>query len=84
LRRPNFRQGHLLCSIDRFIELDGLRQELAPNCSEKGRPSIAPKLLIRMLIVGYCFGIQSESAARKSRNPPLFQQNLQRVVLHGR
>ena len=53
-------EGHLLRSIDRFVELGGLRQELAPYYSEKGRPSIDPELLIRMLIVGYCFGIRSE------------------------
>src|SRR3977135_3782489 len=53
-------EGHLLRSIDRFVELDGLRQELAPFYSEKGRPSIDPELLIRMLLVGYCFGIRSE------------------------
>jgi transposase len=53
-------EGHLLRSIDRFVELDGLRQELAPYYSEKGRPSIDPELLIRMLIVGYCLGIRSE------------------------
>ena len=52
--------GHLLRSIDRFVELDGLRQELAPFYSEMGRPSIDPELLIRMLLVGYCFGIRSE------------------------
>jgi len=52
--------GHLLRVIDRFVELDGLRRELAPFYSEKGRPSIDPELLIRMLIVGYCFGIRSE------------------------
>jgi len=28
--------------------------------SQKGRPSIDPELMIRMLIVGYCFGIRSE------------------------
>ena len=50
----------LLRSIDRFVELDGLRRELAPFYSEMGRPSIDPELLIRMLIVGYCFGIRSE------------------------
>ena len=33
---------------------------LAPFYSETGRPSIDPELLIRMLIVGYCFGIRSE------------------------
>ena len=53
-------ERHLLRSIDRFVELDDLRQELAPFYSEKGRPSIDPELLIRMLIVGYCFGIRSE------------------------
>jgi transposase len=51
---------HLLRSIDRFVELDGLRRELAPFYSAIGRPSIDPELLIRMLIVGYCFGIRSE------------------------
>src|SRR5438552_13003192 len=53
-------ERHLLRLIDRFVELDGLRQELAPFYSEMGRPSIDPELLIRMLIVGYCFGIRSE------------------------
>src|ERR1700676_1217753 len=53
-------ERHLLRSIDRLVELDGLRQELAPFYSETGRPSIDPELLIRMLIVGYCFGIRSE------------------------
>lgn len=53
-------ERHLLRSIDRFVELDGLRRELAPFYSEVGRPSIDPELLIRMLIVGYCFGIRSE------------------------
>ena len=52
--------SHLLRSIDRFVELDGLRRELAPFYSEMGRPSIDPELMIRMLIVGYCFGIRSE------------------------
>src|SRR5436853_7195762 len=51
---------HLLRSIDRFVELGGLRRGLAPFYSEMGRPSIDPELLIRMLIVGYCFGIRSE------------------------
>src|SRR5882762_4220146 len=53
-------ERHLLRSIDRFVELDGLRQELAPFYSEMGRPSIDPELVIHMLIVGYCFGIRSE------------------------
>jgi transposase len=51
---------HLLRSIDRFVELDELRRQLAPFYSAIGRPSIDPELMIRMLIVGYCFGIRSE------------------------
>jgi transposase len=51
---------HLLRSIDRFVDLDGLRRELCPFYSTIGRPSIAPELMIRMLLVGYCFGIRSE------------------------
>ena len=51
---------HLLRSIDRFVDLSGLRQELRPFYSETGRPSVDPELIIRMLLVGYCFGIRSE------------------------
>ena len=51
---------HLLRSIDRFVELGDLRRELAPFYSAIGRPSVDPELMIRMLIVGYCFGIRSE------------------------
>jgi transposase len=51
---------HLLRSIDRFVELGELRRELAAFYSTLGRPSIDPELMIRMLIVGYCFGIRSE------------------------
>jgi transposase len=36
------------------------RQKLAPFYSEIGRPSIDPELMIRMLIVGYCYGIRFE------------------------
>ena len=52
--------SHLLRSIDRFVQLEDLRAHLAPFYSAMGRPSIDPELLIRMLLVGYCFGIRSE------------------------
>jgi transposase len=51
---------HMLRSIDRFVDLEDLRAGLAPFYSPIGRPSIDPELLIRMLLVGYCFGIRSE------------------------
>ena len=53
-------QDHLLRSIDRFVDLSSLRAYLAEFYSHTGRPSIDPELLIRMLLVGYCFGIRSE------------------------
>ena len=53
---------HLLRRIDVFAAaaLADLRQTLANHYSHTGRPSIDPELLIRMLIVGYCYGIRSE------------------------
>ena len=52
--------SHMLRGIDRFLDLSELHQHLAPHYSHTGRPSVDPALLIRMLIVGYCFGIRSE------------------------
>ena len=40
--------------------LAGFREQLEPFYSEIGRPSIDPELMIRMLIVGYCYGIRFE------------------------
>src|ERR1700755_2395412 len=51
---------HRLRAIDRFIDLREIRQDLAPFYSSIGRPSIDPELMIRMLLVVYCFGIRSE------------------------
>src|ERR1700744_3530416 len=59
LERP-LPAGHLLRSIDRFVDLSEVRNHLEPFYSPLGRPSIDPELMIRMLIVGYCFGIRSE------------------------
>jgi len=55
-------KGHLLRRINVFVTsvLGDLHEQLDPFYSAIGRPSIDPELLIRMLIVGYCFGIRSE------------------------
>jgi len=53
-------QNHLLRGIDRYLDLSDLRQHLSEFYSHTGRPSIDPELMIRMLIIGYCFGIRSE------------------------
>src|ERR671910_1052375 len=51
---------HMLRSIDRFVDLGNVRTHLASFYSTTGRPSVDPELLIRMLIIGYCYGIRSE------------------------
>jgi len=53
-------QNHLLRSMDRCLDLSELRQHLADYYSHTGRPSIDPELMIRMLIIGYSYGIRSE------------------------
>jgi len=53
-------QNRLFRSIDRFVDLCSIRRYLAEFHSHTGRPSIDPELLIRMILVGYCFGIRSE------------------------
>jgi transposase len=52
--------SHLLRRIDQFVNLESVRTELKPFYSTMGRPSIAPELMMRMLIIGYCMGIRSE------------------------
>jgi transposase len=53
---------HLLRRINPIVTriLADLRDKLQPFYSEIGRPSIDPELMLRMLIVAYCYGIRSE------------------------
>jgi transposase len=55
-------ENHLLRRMNVFmtVALADLHKELEPYYSDIGRPSIDPELMIRMLIVGYCYGIRSE------------------------
>jgi transposase/integrase len=46
--------------IDKHISFEFVRQQLKDSCSETGRPSIDPELLLRILLVGYLYGISSE------------------------
>ncbi|WP_339857683.1 IS1182 family transposase [uncultured Nisaea sp.] len=52
---------HFLRRVDRFLDFKPLRAELAPLYSHTGRPSIDPELMIRMLLIGYLYGIRSET-----------------------
>ena len=51
---------HLLRLIDRHVDFGFLRHRLRPLYSETGRPSVDPELMIRMLLIGYLYGITSE------------------------
>jgi len=51
---------HLVRKIDAVLDLSWVHAELAPHYPTLGRPSIDPVLMIRMLIIGYVFGLRSE------------------------
>ena len=53
-------QDRLLRSIDRPVDLNSIRSHLAEFYSHTGRPSMNPKLRVRILLAGYCLGIRSE------------------------
>ena len=55
-------ENHLLRRMNVFVTaaLSDLHRELEPYYSDIGRLSVDPELMLRMLIVGYCYGIRSE------------------------
>ena len=53
-------ENHLLRLIDKHVSLDFVRQQLKASHSDRGRPSIDPELLLRILLIGYLYGITSE------------------------
>jgi transposase len=55
-------QDHPVREVSAVLDLSWVHSELAPYYPRLGRPSIDPVLMIRMLIVGYVFGIRSERA----------------------
>ena len=53
-------ESHLLRLIDRHVNFEFIRAKLKDSYSDAGRPSIDPELLLRMLLVGYLYGVTSE------------------------
>jgi len=56
-------EHHLLRLIDQHINFEFVRQQLKDSYSEyseTGRPSVDPELLLRILLIGYLYGITSE------------------------
>lgn len=53
-------ENHLLRLVDKYIDLGFIRGKVKHLYSHTGRPSIDPEVLLRMLLVGYLYGITSE------------------------
>ena len=53
-------ETHLLRLIDKHISFEFVRERLRTSYSDSGRPSIDPELLLRILLIGYLYGISSE------------------------
>src|SRR4030088_3110112 len=53
-------ENHLLRLVDKHIDFGFVRERLKDSYSEAGRPSIDPELLLRILLIGYLYGISSE------------------------
>jgi transposase len=53
-------ENHLLRLIDRHVSFEFVRETLRDSYSETGRPSIDPEVLLRILLLGYLYGITSE------------------------
>jgi transposase len=51
---------HLLRLVDKHVSLDFIRGRVKHLYSHTGRPSIDPEILLRMLLIGYLYGITSE------------------------
>ena len=53
-------ENHLLRLIEKHISFAFVREKLKSSYSDTGRPSIDPELLLRILLIGYLYGITSE------------------------
>ena len=53
-------ENHLLRLIDTHIDFSFVREQLKDSYSDTGRPSIDPELLLRIVLIGYLYGIGSE------------------------
>lgn len=52
--------NHILRLIDQHVDFAFIRTKVEHLYSHTGRPSVDPELMMRMLLVGYLFGITSE------------------------
>ena len=53
-------ENHLLRLVDKHIDFSFIRDKVKHLYSHTGRPSIDPEVLLRMLLIGYLYGVTSE------------------------
>jgi len=51
---------HLLRRIERAIDFSFIDRLSEPLYSRTGRPSVPPQVLVRMMVIGYLYGLTSE------------------------
>jgi transposase len=49
--------GHMLRRIDAVLDLSWLRAEVADCYSDRGRPSVDPEVIVRMILLGYLYDL---------------------------
>ena len=75
---------HLVRRLDAVLDLSWLRTELAPYYSHTGCPSVDPELMIRMLLLGYCYSIRSDRRLCQEVDMNLAYRWFCRLGLEGR
>ena len=53
-------ETHFLRELDRLVSFDFIYDKVSDLYSSTGRPSVDPVVLIKMLLIGYLYGIDSE------------------------
>ena len=62
-------EDHFLRKVDRAVDFSFIYELCAPlYCADNGRPAIDPEILFRMLLVGYLYGIKSETRLEEEIN----------------
>jgi len=77
-------EDHLLRLIHRYVDFSFIRSKVKHLYSHTGRPSIDPELLLRMLLIGYLYGITSERRLCEQTNwgQPLTFDKLSAILCH--
>lgn len=60
LQGPPTRAGQLLTQIAKLVDLEPVRVMVAPYFADRGRPSIDPVMMVKMMLLAYLFGINSD------------------------